>query len=101
MIVEFQSQDYTPLASGSGDQTVRIWDVMSETSSIVMKVPDLDDKLPHSQKVKFWVPVGWVSQGQRLMSATSRYASSLTFHDIVMFSRFSITVLIMLSFVTF
>ncbi|KAF9126729.1 Gem-associated protein 5 [Mortierella sp. 14UC] len=69
---QFQNQDYTLLASGSGDQTVRVWDVVSETSSAVMKVPDLDDKLPHSQKVKFWVPVGWVSQGQRLMSATSR-----------------------------
>ncbi|KAG0375116.1 Gem-associated protein 5 [Mortierella sp. AD032] len=69
---QFQGQEYTSLASGSGDQTVRVWDVVSETSSAVMKVPDLDDKLPHSQKVKFWVPVGWVSQGQRLMSATSR-----------------------------
>ncbi|KAF9154729.1 Gem-associated protein 5 [Linnemannia schmuckeri] len=69
---QLQGQGYTSLASGSGDQTVRVWDVVSETSSVVMKVPDLDDKLPHSQKVKFWVPVGWVSQGQRLMSATSR-----------------------------
>lgn len=69
---QFQGQDYTSLASGSGDQTVHVWDVVSEISSVVMKVPDLDDKLPHSQKVKFWVPVGWVSQGQRLMSATSR-----------------------------
>ncbi|KAF8942864.1 Gem-associated protein 5 [Haplosporangium gracile] len=67
-----QGHGYTSLASGSGDQTVRVWDVVSETSSVVMKVPDLDDKLPHPQKVKFWVPVGWVSQGQRLMSATSR-----------------------------
>ncbi|KAK5816362.1 hypothetical protein F5H01DRAFT_340652 [Linnemannia elongata] len=69
---QFQGQDYTSLASGSGDQTVRVWDVVSEISSVVMKVPDLDDKLPQSQKVKFWVPVGWVTQGQRLMSATSR-----------------------------
>ncbi|KAG9068906.1 Gem-associated protein 5 [Linnemannia hyalina] len=69
---QFRGQDYTSLASGSGDQTVRVWDVVSEISSVVMKVPDLDDKLPHSQKVKFWVPVGWVSQGQRLLSATSR-----------------------------
>ncbi|KAF9926014.1 Gem-associated protein 5 [Linnemannia zychae] len=66
------SNEYTPLASGSGDQTVRVWDVVSETSSVVLKVPDLDDKLSHSQKTRFWVPVGWVSQGQRLMSATSR-----------------------------
>ncbi|KAG0275253.1 Gem-associated protein 5 [Linnemannia exigua] len=69
---QFQGLEYTSLASGSGDQTVRVWDVASETSSAVMKIPDLDDKLPHSQKVKFWVPVGWVSHGQRLMSATSR-----------------------------
>ncbi|KAF9541572.1 Gem-associated protein 5 [Mortierella hygrophila] len=69
---QFQGQDYTSLASGSGDQTVRVWDVVSEISSVVMKVPDLDDKLLHSQKVKFWVPVGWVSQGKRLLSATSR-----------------------------
>ncbi|KAF9905884.1 Gem-associated protein 5 [Linnemannia zychae] len=67
-----QDQDYTSLASGSGDQTVRVWDILSEISAAVLKVPDLDEKLPHSQKVKFWVPVGWVSQGRRLMSATSR-----------------------------
>jgi WD40 repeat protein len=72
IFLEFQGQDYTSLASGSGDQTVRVWDVVSEISSTVLRVPDLDDKLPQSQKVKFWVPVGWVSQGQRLMSATSR-----------------------------
>ncbi|KAF9094907.1 Gem-associated protein 5 [Mortierella sp. GBA35] len=69
---QFHGQEYTSLASGSGDQTVRVWDVLSETSSAVMRVPDLDEKLPQSQKAKFWVPVGWVSQGQRLISATSR-----------------------------
>ncbi|KAF9215878.1 Gem-associated protein 5 [Podila verticillata] len=59
------------LASGSADQTVRVWDVDREASTQITPVPD-SDNLPTNLKNKPWVPVAWTSHGDSIMSANSR-----------------------------
>ncbi|KAF8933454.1 Gem-associated protein 5 [Dissophora ornata] len=65
-------QGYTLLASGSADQTIRVWDVEKERSVNVFTLPDQDSKMPAHQRLKIWVPVDWTSSGQEVMSCTGR-----------------------------
>ncbi|KAG0315648.1 Gem-associated protein 5 [Dissophora globulifera] len=64
--------EYTRLASGSADQTIRIWDVEKETSGNVLTQPELDPKMPSYQRSKIWMPVDWASTGREVLSATGR-----------------------------
>ncbi|KAF9111782.1 Gem-associated protein 5 [Mortierella sp. AM989] len=59
-------------ASGSADQTIRIWDVEKKAFNNVIKVPELDKKLAPYQRSINWVPVAWTSKGQEILSCTSR-----------------------------
>lgn len=67
------NREYTHLASGAADQTVRVWDVEKVISIRTMRMPDVDNKLFPHLRSRIWVPVGWTSQGQDIVSCTSRY----------------------------
>ncbi|KAF9347106.1 Gem-associated protein 5 [Mortierella sp. AD094] len=72
IVSELLDQSYTLLASGSADQTIRVWNVEKETSNTVIKVPEMDKKLAPYQRSNIWVPVAWASKGQEIVSCTSR-----------------------------
>ncbi|CAO3572045.1 unnamed protein product [Mortierella alpina] len=63
---------YTLVASGSADQTIRVWDVEKVVSIKTMRMPDVDNKLFPHLRSRIWVPVGWTSKGQDIVSCTSR-----------------------------
>ncbi|KAF8972397.1 Gem-associated protein 5 [Entomortierella lignicola] len=67
-----QDQSYTSLASGSADQTIRVWDVEKEASDYVIKVPEADKTLAPHQRSNSWVPVAWTSKGHDIVSFTGR-----------------------------
>ncbi|KAF9961148.1 adenylate kinase [Mortierella alpina] len=66
------SQEYTHVASGAADQTIRVWDVDKVISVKTMRMPDVDNKLFPHLRSRIWVPVGWTSNGQDIVSCTSR-----------------------------
>ncbi|KAF9284671.1 Gem-associated protein 5 [Mortierella alpina] len=66
------NREYTHLASGAADQTIRVWDVEKVISIRTMRMPDVDNKLFPHLRSRIWVPVGWTSQGQDIISCTSR-----------------------------
>ena len=73
LLSELLDQSYTLLASGSADQTIRVWDVEKETSNNVINVPEMEKKQASYQRSNTWVPVAWTSKGQEIVSCTSRY----------------------------
>ncbi|KAG0229050.1 Gem-associated protein 5 [Actinomortierella wolfii] len=67
------SSSFTYLASGSADQTIRIWDVDKTRTKMLVKVPGHGNKQGQQQgRVKAWVPVEWSSDGCTFISFTSR-----------------------------
>ncbi|KAG0211351.1 Gem-associated protein 5 [Mortierella sp. GBA30] len=66
------SQEYTHLASGSADQTIRVWDIENMVSTKMIRMPEVDNKLAPHLKSRIWVPVGWTLRGQDIISCTSR-----------------------------
>lgn len=77
------TQDYTLLASGSADLTVRTWNVEKESSTHVFTSPDFDEKTSAHMRFKAWVPVAWASEGQELLSCSVRYVmAQLSFTDL-------------------
>ncbi|KAI8345885.1 WD40-repeat-containing domain protein [Mortierella sp. GBAus27b] len=66
------TQDFTLLASGSADLTIRTWDVEKESSTNVFTSPDSSDRMAASMRSKIWVPVAWGSEGQDLLSCSIR-----------------------------
>ncbi|KAG0018801.1 Gem-associated protein 5 [Entomortierella chlamydospora] len=72
IVSELLDQNYTLLASGSADQTIRVWNVEKETSNHVINVPEMEKKQASYQRSNTWVPVAWTSKGQEIVSCTSR-----------------------------
>ncbi|KAF9939073.1 Gem-associated protein 5 [Mortierella alpina] len=69
---ELGNQEYTHVASGAADQTIRVWDVEKVITIKTMRMPDVDSKLFPHLRSRIWVPVGWTSKGQDIVSCTSR-----------------------------
>ncbi|GJJ72704.1 gem associated protein 5 [Entomortierella parvispora] len=67
-------QKYTLLASGSADQTIRIWDVENGVCNKVIDMPDQHEERGPSNfaKLRTWVPVGWILGGTSILSSSSR-----------------------------
>ncbi|KAG0043949.1 Gem-associated protein 5 [Gryganskiella cystojenkinii] len=65
---------YTLLASGSADQTVRIWDAENGVCTKVIDLPEHNEESGSSnfQKSRTWVPVGWILDGNSILSSTCR-----------------------------
>lgn len=68
------TQKYTLLASGSADQTIRIWDVERGVCNKVIDMPDQHEERGPSNfaKSRTWVPVGWILGGTSILSSSSR-----------------------------
>lgn len=68
------AQKYTLLASGSADQTIRIWDVEHGVCNKVIDMPDQHEERGASNfaKSRTWVPVGWILGGTSILSSSSR-----------------------------
>ncbi|KAF9408392.1 Gem-associated protein 5, partial [Podila epigama] len=64
---------YTLLASGSSDQTLRVWDVDKEIAVQNCRVPDCDQNIPPHLKAKVWVPVEWTSGGDSILGTMIRW----------------------------
>ncbi|KAG0323823.1 Gem-associated protein 5 [Podila humilis] len=86
---KIQSLDWQPgsrteqplLASGSADQTVRVWDVAKEFATNIGQVPEADHSLAPNMKAKIWAPVAWTSQGDGILTANRMRIITWDIHD--------------------
>ncbi|KAF9581501.1 Gem-associated protein 5 [Lunasporangiospora selenospora] len=65
-----ESNSEKMLASGSADQTIRVWHVDTDEPARVLRLPE--DRGLGRYHPSLWIPVGWVNAGQDLISFTTR-----------------------------
>ncbi|ORX90158.1 WD40 repeat-like protein [Basidiobolus meristosporus CBS 931.73] len=63
--------EYKPLASGSRDKSIKVWDVPNERQVFCLKLPKAKGHLTEQQKSRIWTSVMWDPKSQHKLICSS------------------------------
>ncbi|CAG8445709.1 1903_t:CDS:10 [Ambispora gerdemannii] len=74
------NNQYTLLASGSRDKTIKIWNVSEEKAIKTISLPPPTQKLTEQQKSRLWLALSWVPGANKII--TSSFMGNLMIWDL-------------------
>ncbi|CAG8449365.1 10378_t:CDS:10 [Ambispora leptoticha] len=74
------NNQYTLLASGSRDKTIKIWNVSEEKAIKTISLPQPTQKLTEQQKSRLWLALSWVPGANKII--TSSFMGNLMIWDL-------------------